>query len=466
MILSPTRELATQTHFVLTELGRHKKGLHCHCFIGGLSYNSDVAKLSPCNVVVGTPGRIIQLINDGFLLTSTLQMFILDEADKMLQDGALKLTTLEIMKSLPASVQHICVSATYTTEMMVNLDALISQPEKLMLAPGNPTLEGVKQYYLLAGEADSSSLAKLHTWKTNQLIRILRSLSFHQCIVFSNAATRSSLLVEKLNANGWPSTSLSGTLSQTERNKAMEDFRDFKIRVLVSSDLVARGLDIDRINLVINMDLPYDAETYLHRVGRTGRFGTLGVALNIIGRGDLPTLTSYLAAYASNLSELPDEIPSDLYDYELNEKDRKAKEKLVENGAQTMKTKQKVASTPAKGKRGSIRISKMAETEEEEAEDRNLNRAKTTHSRAIKRASTSSDPENRNHRMATRDFNDLEWEEVEVNADEEKVSESHLDATSNAPEPPPGPESFHPSFNYIQYIAEYYIPYIQGFYAS
>lgn len=445
LILSPTRELATQTHSVLSELGRHKKGLHCHCFIGGLSYNADIAKLSPCNVIVGTPGRILQLINDGFFLTSSLRMFILDEADKMLQEGALKSTTMEIMRSLPATIQHICVSATYTPAMLRSLESIILQPEKVMLAAGNPTLEGVKQYYRLAGEEDSASLAKLHTWKTNQLIGVLSSLSFHQCIVFSNVTTRSTSLVEKLNAQGWPTTAISSSLTQVERNKAMDDLRDFKTRILVSSDLVARGLDIDRINLVINLDMPFDAETYLHRVGRTGRFGTLGVAISLLGRSELPTLTAYLKSYDSNLSELPDQVPADLYDFELSEKDKQAKATLEESGRASADATGK---STGKGKR--------------KLEARDMNDG----SRTQKRKSDSVPLAHNAPRRSKKTKNLTE----EYDEDPYEQESSYQASTApqwglDAPQPPPDPSSFYGGMDYLHYIETVYMPHIHQYYS-
>lgn len=451
LVLSPTRELASQTHSVLTELGRHKKGLHCHCFIGGLSYNADIAKLSPCNVVVGTPGRIIQLINDGFLLTSSLHMFILDEADKMLQEGALKLTTMEIMKTLPSTVQHVCVSATYTPEMLTSLESIIPKPEKVMLAAGNPTLEGVKQYYLLASEQDSSDLARLFAWKTAELIRVLRSLSFHQCIVFSNASTRSSSLVEKLNANGWPSTAISGVLTQTERNKAMEDLRDFKTRILVSSDLVARGLDIDRINLVINLDMPYDAETYLHRVGRTGRFGTLGVAISILGRSELSTLTSYLSSYASNLSELPDEIPSDLYDFELNEKDQQAKAALEETGATLSQAAANKKDNARKGKRSAEAREIPTSRKNGDQHFGNSERPPRSSSSDLVASKRGSKVKRRQDAASTH-FGQLN----------RRWNGTGAETNQSAPQPPFAPDAFTDVTEYYNYITYMYIPQIQA----
>ena len=329
LILSPTRELALQTHSVLSQLGKHLRGLHCHLFIGGLSYHADLKNLSPCNVVVGTPGRILQLIVDGYLLTTSLRLFVLDEADKMLEDGNMKAATLEILNNLPKSVQYLCMSATYSAAMLSTLETHIPDPVKFLLASGNPSLEGVRQYYLESpADAKLDTPAALYKWKFEQLVRVLKTLAFHQCIVFCNASNRSAALVDKLKANGWPTRALSAQLTQVQRMEVLQQFRDFQIRILLSSDLVARGLDIERINLVINLDLPIDAETYLHRVGRTGRFGTLGVAINILSAAETATLKTFIEEYHTPLERLPDEIPQDLYAYELSEKDQRAKTQL------------------------------------------------------------------------------------------------------------------------------------------
>jgi superfamily II DNA/RNA helicase len=257
-------------------------------------------------------------------------MFILDEADKMLQEGAMKQATLEILGSLPQTTQQICVSATYSPDMLSELDALIPEPERLLIPSGNPTLEGVKQYYLVAPEeVVSKGIGGIYNWKFEKLVSILKSISFHQCIVFCNAAVRSGSLVDKLNAQGWATRCISSQLSQKERLLAVEDFRSFRFRILLSSDLVARGLDIDRINLVINLDLPNEPETYLHRIGRTGRFGTFGVAINLLGgESDYNSLRLWNSTYESSLVVLPDVIPPDFYHYDLSESDKSAKERL------------------------------------------------------------------------------------------------------------------------------------------
>jgi ATP-dependent RNA helicase DDX20 len=364
-------------------------------------------------VIVGTPGRILQLINDGYLLPASLTMFVLDEADKMLQEGAMKSATLEVMKQLPSPIQFLCVSATYSDAMLQELDHRIPNPIKLLLPSGNPTLQGVKQYYLSMPEGDAyRSLTQQFQWKHEQLLRILNSLSFHQCIIFCNAITRSNTLVEKLRANGWPTKVMSAQLTQQERISAMNEFRDFRVRILLSSDLVARGLDIERINLVINLDLPTDAETYLHRVGRTGRFGTLGVAINILDASDMTKLHSFIKTYDSSIEPLPEVIPPDLYHYELDEKDQKKKERLEEVSTQLKQdaNRPKDKSTTSKG---SPKKRKRQESIQQEADD-----------------------------------------EVDFS---HKLACPDLDC-----QPPPHPNAFwHPSY-FLQYITETYLPHLHS----
>lgn len=451
LILSPTRELAAQTHSVISELGKLKRGLHCRLLIGGLSYDADVASISPGNVLIGTPGRISQLIRDGYLQTQSLRMFVLDEADKMLQDGSMKETTLDIMSHLPETTQRICVSATYTPEMLSSLDSHIKSPEKLLLAADNPTLAGVKQYYACSATEESASFAKLFSWKVSQLIRILQGMSFHQCIVFSNLSTKSSFLSEKLNANGWPTKVMSAALNQSERLKTLEEFRDFKLRILVCSDLVARGLDIERINLVINLDIPYDAETYLHRVGRTGRFGTLGVAINLLGPSELSKLKEYAQTYDSNILELPDVIPTYLYDYKLIEEEQAAKEALDIKGADFVK---KLASGDGK-KIAKSNSSGEASREKENPKKRSRN--ETLSEVEIpgykSRNETLYPSENRKSPKFAR---------KDDNTEEEAENAGNFETDPYAPQPPPHPSSFRSEAAYIAYIQYEYLPYVSS----
>lgn len=237
-------------------------------------------------------------------------------------------TTIWIMDVLNTQKQFMAFSATYTDKILDILKKTMKNPQFIMLDKDKPSLEGVKQYYWCIddnSESTSMELAK----KSNKVIEILSKLSFHQCLIFCNNRGIASLLASKLNNKGWPTMIISSSLSQKERNKAIKKLRSFNIRVLISSDLTSRGLDIERVNLVINMDLPRDKESYMHRIGRTGRFGTYGVAITFVNQNELSTLNSIVKYYHSEIEPLPDDIPEVYYAYKLsNEEDKKAFERL------------------------------------------------------------------------------------------------------------------------------------------
>lgn len=326
IILAPTREIALQIHSVITKIGVHIKGLRCSTFIGGTSIATDIDNLSPCHIVVGTPGRIKQLIEEGWLHVETITLFILDEVDKMLGESSLCETTTWIRDSLKKEIQFLAFSATYDSRILKILHDRMTNLQKVILDGDNPSLEGVKQYYYEVPKL--SSAASEFMWKQEKVISILSNLSFHQCLIFCNNKGRADTLNSRLNKHGWPTCSISSHFSQKERTKAINDLRQFKVRVLISSDLISRGLDVERVNLVINIDIPKERETYLHRIGRTGRFGTYGVAISFVNETEKESLIQMVESYQSFIEMMPEEIPSEFYAYELSQEDKYALNKL------------------------------------------------------------------------------------------------------------------------------------------
>lgn len=235
-------------------------------------------------------------------------------------------TTIWIMDVLNTEKQFMAFSATYTDKITEILKKTMKNPQFILLDKDKPSLEGVKQFYWCVDE-NSTMMESIQ--KTNKVVEILSNLSFHQCLIFCNNRGIARSLSSLLNRKGWPSMVISSHLSQKERNKAIKKLRSFNIRVLISSDLISRGIDIERVNLVINMDIPRDRESYMHRIGRTGRFGTYGVAITFVNKKELSTLKSIVEYYHSEINPLPDNIPESYYAYELtDEEEKKALERL------------------------------------------------------------------------------------------------------------------------------------------
>ncbi|EDV29008.1 uncharacterized protein TRIADDRAFT_19042 [Trichoplax adhaerens] len=254
LILAPTREIAIQINQVVNTIGKFVGGLSSQVFIGGLPVKLDNQKTKNCHLAVGTPGRVLQLIESGALATKSIRLFVLDEADKLLEKNFTEQLN-QIFKHLPTSKQILALSATYPECLTKLLIKCMKNPQVIRLDSKRPVLHGVKQYFC---KISSYALShKIFSLKIDKLSYILTKIPFHQCLVFSNYQTVSVLRA----------------ILQKDRMDAIKKMNDFSCRVLISSDLTARGVDIENIDLVVNLDLPNDPETYLHRVGRAGRFG-------------------------------------------------------------------------------------------------------------------------------------------------------------------------------------------------
>ncbi|CDH54379.1 probable atp-dependent rna helicase ddx20 [Lichtheimia corymbifera JMRC:FSU:9682] len=310
LVIAPTREIAIQIRDVLRNIGRHIQGFQCEAFIGGLSVRADAKKAPKCQVVIGTPGRLIQLMTEKILDTSEIRLLVLDEADRLMSEVFTKQIQY-VYRRLPKRKQCIAFSATFSEDLLKLLDTLMDKPQTVRLTTKVPELEEVQQYYksIDVGEIENPFKRKLAEYKAKfeAAAEILGKIPFHQCMIFINSVPRAMELSKWLTEMGWMSGYISGGLSQEQRLDVMEQMRDFKLRVLVCSDLIARGIDIDRVNLVINIEYPRDKETYMHRVGRTGRFGTSGIAVNLIGSEDKQFMES-LKNEGVHIMPLPENV--------------------------------------------------------------------------------------------------------------------------------------------------------------
>lgn len=288
LILAPTREIAVQSCDTVRCLGCDIPGLEVYAFIGGMSVREDLRKLARCHVAVGTLGRLLQLVKQGQLCLDGVRLLVLDEADQLLGEG-FKDGLRELWAQLPEKIQVVATSATYPPEVARTLEQeLLHEPVIVRLGDGTPTLLGVSQWYCVAeGTGEEAWFSR----KLRALKFVLHHLRFSQCLVFLNSQARAQSLKEHLSHAGFAAQLLSGAQDQAQRLIALARLKAFRCRILVTTDLAARGIDAERVNLVVHFDVARDLETHLHRSGRAGRYGTAGQTVTLVtGRPELDQL--------------------------------------------------------------------------------------------------------------------------------------------------------------------------------
>uniref|UniRef100_A0A8C8DXB4 RNA helicase n=1 Tax=Oryzias sinensis TaxID=183150 RepID=A0A8C8DXB4_9TELE len=284
LVLAPTREIAVQIHSVVMAIGCAMEGLECHVFIGGRPVSQDKSHLKKCHIAVGSPGRIKQLIELGMLSTASIRLFVLDEADKLLEEGSFQEQINWIFSALPVNKQMLALSATYPESLAQHLTRYMNEPTFVRLNPKDMGLKGLKQFYKLVPSHPLPH--KIFEEKVQHLLELFSKIPFNQALVFSNLHTRAQHLADIVSSKGLPAVCISGGLSQDQRLEAMSKLKQYQCRVLISTDLTSRGIDAEKVNLVINLDVPQDWETYMHRIGRAGRFGTHGLAVTYCCHGE------------------------------------------------------------------------------------------------------------------------------------------------------------------------------------
>ncbi|XP_034063383.1 probable ATP-dependent RNA helicase DDX20 [Gymnodraco acuticeps] len=313
LVLAPTREIAVQIHSVVMAIGCAVEGLECHVFIGGRPVSQDKTNLKKCHIAVGSPGRIKQLIELEMLSTASIRLFVLDEADKLLEEGSFQEQINWIFSSLPVNKQMLALSATYPESLAQHLTRYMREPTFVRLNPSDLGLKGLKQYYKLVQSHPLPHM--VFQEKVQHLLELFSKIPFNQALVFSNLHTRAQHLADILSSKGLPAVCISGGLTQDQRLEAMSKLKQYQCRVLISTDLTSRGIDAEKVNLVINLDVPQDWETYMHRIGRAGRFGTQGLAVTYCCHGEEENKMMAIAQKcALTLSMLPSTIEPSLMD--------------------------------------------------------------------------------------------------------------------------------------------------------
>ena len=297
LVLSPTRELAQQTSIVYQFLGECLK-VKVTLLIGGTKVGADLDKLREGpQVLVGSPGRVLDLIRRKQISLAYLQTFILDEADEMLSKGFIE-NIKEIISLIPTTTKILLFSATMPKEIVEITTKFMKDPAKILVKNEELTLEGIKQYYVYLKKED----------KLDVLMQIYRGIEIAQAIIYCNSKRSVDFVSEELKKKGHMVSSIHGDLKQFERDQVMRDFRNGATRVLITTDLLARGIDVYQVSLVINYELPREKETYIHRIGRSGRFGRKGNAINFVTPAEKDELDNIQKYYNTTIEALPTDL--------------------------------------------------------------------------------------------------------------------------------------------------------------
>ena len=301
LVLVPTHELAEQIHTVVCGIGKYM-GIKSHCAIGGNPRRVDIQAIKGgCQFLVGTPGRIYDLCYSGALNRDQIRVLILDEADQMLEDRFQE-QVMEILKlGFPEQTRVCLFSATMPPDIVKFTDGILRDPVRILIASNQVPLEGIKQYYVPLQNED---------WKFDVLCDIYSQLAINQAIIYCNKRQKAEWLAMKMKDAKFTLECIHGEMSVEERKQRMEDFRKGSVRVLISTDLLARGIDVQQVSLVINFELPLDVSNYIHRIGRAGRFGRKGVTINLVSQGEEKQKRDIEEYWATQMSELPNNLGS------------------------------------------------------------------------------------------------------------------------------------------------------------
>ena len=298
LIIVPTRELADQVYNFVEQVCNYTEITYLKV-VGGSSVSECMYDLrkSP-HVLIGTPGRILDMIQKRCLFTDKLKTLIFDEADEILSYG-FKECIYNIVSTIPETTQICLFSATMPDDIIELTDRFMNQPVKVLVKKEELTLEGIQQFYINVKHND---------WKYDVITDLYNVINISQCIIYINHKSRILDVYERLKTADYPVEYITGDRQGEERKDIMDRFKSGKIRVLLSTDLLARGIDIQQLSLVINYDIPREKETYIHRIGRSGRYGRKGVAINFINESEIQTLKELESFYDTQINEMPENI--------------------------------------------------------------------------------------------------------------------------------------------------------------
>jgi len=307
LVLVHTRELAFQIREEFDRFKKYMPDVRTKVLFGGVPVTQDKKdfRTSVPHIVIGTPGRTLQLAKDNILKLTHIKHFVLDECDKMLEALDMRRDVQSIFKLTPHTKQVMMFSATLAPEVRAVCKRFMHNPKEIYINDGSKlTLHGLQQYYLHLEEKE----------KNRKLVDLLDALEFNQVIIFVKSVERAEMLNVLLNEENFPSICSYGRLDQEKRIDQYKKFKKFGARIMVTTNLLGRGVDFERVNLVINYDMPGTEDAYLHRVGRAGRFGTKGLAISFVtSNEDKDCLDKVRKKFVVDLPELPDSIDSASY---------------------------------------------------------------------------------------------------------------------------------------------------------
>jgi translation initiation factor 4A len=297
LCLSPTRELSIQTANVMKGIGSMIKNLRVQVLVGGSSIDEDIGNLkgNVPHIIAGCPGRVYDMMRRNHILSKNIKLVILDEADEMLSSG-FKEQVYNIFQNFKSDIQVALFSATLPDHINGITSKFMRNPVRIQVKAEQLTLEGISQYYV-AVEDDRQKYLTLKD--------LYSFMSVSQTIIYANSIKRVAALYDAMIEDGFPVCRIHSGMDKAERDKAFADFRTGSYRVLISSNVTSRGIDIQQVSLVINFDIPKCVHNYLHRIGRSGRWGRKGVGINLITRRDVSKLKEIEAHYSTQINEMP-----------------------------------------------------------------------------------------------------------------------------------------------------------------
>jgi translation initiation factor 4A len=299
LILAPTRELAIQIYNNAVGLNVFSK-LDIGILIGGndqnINLNGERSFSENSQMVIGTPGKVFYMMNKHYLRTDNLKVICFDEADEMLT-SCFKDQLYEIFRFIPKQAQVCIFSATITEDTLDLTNKFMNNPLKLLVKKEELTLEGIVQYYINVSEEQ---------FKFEVLADIYRFLNINQTIIYCNSKKKCQQIHARLQQNNFTVSSIHSDMNQQERNAVIQKFRMGNVRILLATDIIARGIDVQQVSTVINFDLPSKKEIYIHRIGRSGRFGRKGMAINFVTKHDFNYLKQIENFYATTIEAFPD----------------------------------------------------------------------------------------------------------------------------------------------------------------
>jgi len=299
LVLAPTRELANQIQDVYSSIGCFM-GINAQVCTGGSILSADIQglKKNQPHILVGTPGRLLDLISNNNFLVLNLNYIVIDEADEMFSKG-FKVQVFKIIKYIPKNSNIAFFSATLPKEILKIMELFMNNPIRILVKKDELTLEGIKQFYIAVDDEG---------YKLNILCDLYKKVRIKQAIIYVNTKRKVEWLSNSMIKHEFDVSQLHGDMTQPERGEIMKNFRSGRIKVLITTDLLSRGIDVQQVSLVINYDLPMSKESYIHRIGRSGRFGRKGLVVNFLGRLDVPVLREIEVYYSTCIEEMPRDI--------------------------------------------------------------------------------------------------------------------------------------------------------------